>query len=247
MAANWQRGMMRLMRITNHPARVVSIEDFTPWYRRIVFRSEEMLGQLEVFPTLWLRLWVPHPAKGEGFLVQRGYTFVHVDVESGTFSLDFVLHDVAGPAGDWAKMVAPGDKVEVALTPARINIPEHTRKLVLAGDSTALPAINSWLESIPDEIETQVFIEEDHADREQLPQITRERGSWRWITRSGARGEALAEAIREDVPEQQGLYVWGAGEKTLVKNVRGVLRDHLAMERGQHFTQFYWIEGKATG
>lgn len=247
MAANWQRGIMRLMRIENHEARVVAVEDFTPWYRRIVFAADSVLDGLEIFPTLWLRLWVPHPAKGEGFLVQRGYTFVSVDHEAKTFSLDFVLHDVAGPAGDWAKMVAPNDRVEVALTPAKINIPEGTHTLVLAGDSTALPAINSWLESVPEEIQTHVFIEEDHADREFLPMVHRERGTWLWVNREGARGEALASAIRAAVPEQSGLYVWGAGEKTLVKHIRGVLREHLRLERGQYFTQFYWIEGKATG
>ncbi len=247
MAANWQRGVMRLMRIANHKARVVSIEDFTPWYRRIVFSSESLLDGLEVFPTLWLRLWVPHPAKGEGFLVQRGYTFVRVDPVANTFSLDFVLHETAGPAGDWAKMVAPNDRVEVALTPAKISIPEGTHTLVLAGDTTALPAINTWLESVPSEIVTRVFIEEEHHDREDLPTIAREHGSWQWVDREGERGAALARVMREQLTEQSGQYVWGAGEKTLVKQVRSVLREHLHLERGQHFTQFYWIEGKATG
>lgn len=247
MAANWQRGIMRLMRIENHETRVIAVEDFTPWYRRVTFAADTLLEGLETFPTLWLRLWVPNPTKGTGSLVQRGYTFVAVDHESKSFSLDFVLHDVAGPAGDWAKMVAPSDRVEVALTPAKIDIPEGTHTVVLAGDATALPAINSWLESVPESVQTHAFIEEDHADRELLPMVQRERGTWLWVNRDGVRGEALASAIRAAVPEQSGIYVWGAGEKTLVKNVRGVLRDHLRLERGQYFTQFYWIEGKATG
>ncbi|MHC9045532.1 siderophore-interacting protein [Microbacterium saperdae] len=247
MAANWQRGMMRLMRIANHPTEVVEVRDFTPWYRRIVFRAPSLTSSLDVFPTLWLRLWVPHPAKGEGFLVQRGYTFVHVDAAAQTFSLDFVLHDVSGPAGDWAKRAAVGDRLEVALTPARIDIPAGTTTLVLAGDATALPAINTWLEAVPAEIETRVFLEEEHPDREGLPRVERERGTWEWVVREGDRGTALARAIRSSVTAQDGLYAWGAGEKTLVKNVRGVLREHLGLDRGHHFTQFYWIEGKATG
>ena len=63
----------------------------------------------------------------------------------------------------------------------------------------------------------------------------------------GGRGAAVADAVRAAVPDGSGVYGWGAGEKTPVKNVRGVLREHLGLDRGHHFTQFYWIEGKATG
>ena len=247
MAANWQRGIMRLMRIANHPTRVVGIEDFTPWYRRVVFRAPEVCTAVESFPTLWLRLWAPHPAKGEDFVVQRGYTFVALDAATETFSLDFVLHETAGPAGDWAKQVTIGDEVEVALTPARIDIPDGTTTLVLAGDTTALPAINSWLESVPANVSTHVFLEEDHDDRQDLPHVERENGAWEWVTREGDRGEALAQAIRSEVAGAPGLYGWGAGEKTLVKNVRGAFREDLGLDRAHHFTQFYWIEGKANG
>lgn len=247
MAANWQRGMVRLMRIANHPAVVAGVEDFTPWYRRIVFHAPELTGSLDVFPTLWLRLWVPHPAKGDDFLVQRGYTFVRVDAVAQTFSLDFVLHDIAGPAGDWAKAVTVGTAVEVALTPARIDIPDGTTTLVLAGDATALPAINTWLESVPDDVATRVFIEETHGDVDALPRVERAGGTWEWVAREGDRGAALARAIRFSVTPDVGVYGWGAGEKTLVKNVRGAYREHLGLDRGHHFTQFYWIEGKATG
>jgi NADPH-dependent ferric siderophore reductase len=247
MAANWQRGVMRLMRIANHEVEVVGIRDFTPWYRRIEFRTPTLTDGLEMFPTLWLRLWVPHPAKGEGFVVQRGYTFVRVDAGTQTFSLDFVLHDVAGPAGDWARLAVVGDTAEVALTPARVDIPDGTTTLVLAGDSTALPAINTWLESVPADVETRVFLEEEHEDRASLPRVERDRGTWEWVAREGDRGAALDRAIRSSVASQPGLYGWAAGEKTLVKHVRGALREHLGLDRGHHFTQFYWIEGKATG
>lgn len=247
MAANWQRGMMRLMRIANHPVQVVSVDDLTPWYRRIGFHAPELVPELDVFPTLWLRLWVPNPVKGADALKQRGYTFVRVDAATGTFHLDFVLHEVSGPAGDWARRARVGDRAEVALTPARVDVPDATTTLVLAGDTTAFPAITTWLESVPAEVETRVFVEEDHADRDLLPRVDRARGTWEWVSRDGARGAALARAIRSSVAPHGGMYAWAAGEKTLVKNVREVVRDHLALDRRRQFSQFYWIEGKATG
>jgi ATP-binding cassette subfamily B protein IrtA len=247
MAANWQRGMMRLMRIANHPVEVVSVEDLTPWYRRIGFYAPGLAPELDVFPTLWLRLWVPNPARGAEALKQRGYTFVRIDAESRTFHLDFVLHEVSGPAGDWARHARVGDRTEVALTPARVDVPDGTNTLVLAGDTTAFPAITTWLESVPPDIETRVFVEDDHVDCDLLPRVTRDRGTWEWVPREGARGAALARAIRASATPRGDMYAWAAGEKTLVKNVRQVIRDHLALDRRHHFSQFYWIEGKATG
>ena len=151
------------------------------------------------------------------------------------------------PAGDWARRARVGDRAEVALTPARVDVPDATTTLVLAGDTTAFPAITTWLESVPAEVETRVFVEEDHADRDLLPRVDRARGTWEWVSRDGARGAALARAIRSSVAPHGGMYAWAAGEKTLVKNVREVVRDHLALDRRRQFSQFYWIEGKATG
>ncbi|MEV7230504.1 SIP domain-containing protein [Polymorphospora sp. NPDC051019] len=54
---------------------------------------------VEPFPTLWLRLWIPNR---NGTLVQRGCTFAGIDRSDATLTLDFVLHDVSGPAGVYA-------------------------------------------------------------------------------------------------------------------------------------------------
>src|SRR5699024_12777250 len=176
---------MRLVRITNHEVMGTGVEDFTATYRRIHFSGPELLAQLdEVFPTLWTRLWFPHPEKGEGHLSQRGYTFAAIDLEAGTFSLDFVLHgdlgedasastagsgpgaagggsgtadtgtadtgtaDV-GPGARWAARVRPGTRIEAALNTDRIDLPDETSHLLLAGDITAMPATISTTEPHP--------------------------------------------------------------------------------------------------
>jgi ATP-binding cassette subfamily B protein IrtA len=119
--ANFERGIMRLMRITNHPLEVVGV---THRYRRIRFHGPEFVSALEVSPTLWMRLWVPNERTGD--VSQRGYTFVAVDQEAGIFDVDFVLHDDApGPASDWAKRVRPGERIEAAMTPAHLDIPQE--------------------------------------------------------------------------------------------------------------------------
>jgi ATP-binding cassette subfamily B protein IrtA len=243
--ANWQRGVLRLMGVRNHPVEVVSVKDFTPWYRRIVFSAPEFVRGLDVFPTLWLRLWVPNPARGEGEVSQRGYTFVDVRPGDGTFALDFVLHETAGPAGDWARHAEPGEKLEAALTPAKISVPDGTTAMLLAGDATALPAITSWLAHVPDTVTVRVYLEDGHDDHLALPQESR--AEFTWVTPDGERGTALAAAVTAAESAAPGHYAWAAGERSLVKALRPVFRDHLGLDRSGSFTQSYWIEGRSAG
>ncbi|ASU83862.1 siderophore-interacting protein [Nocardiopsis gilva YIM 90087] len=251
MAANWQRGVLRVMGVTNHPVTVTAVRDFTPWYRRITFSAPDFVSDLDVFPTLWLRLWVPNPARGDTYVSQRGYTLVDVRPDEGTFALDFVLHTTAGPAGDWAKQAAVGDVLEVALTPAKIALPPDTGQVLLAGDITALPAINSWLDAIPSDIPVQVVIEDGHDDTADLPRTVRNgsdaQTDWQWVAPSPERGAALADAVRASTRPMDGLYAWAAGERKLIKTLRPVLRGDLGLDRSRHFTQFYWIEGRSGG
>ena len=264
---NWQRGVMRLMRITNHEVIVTGVEDFTATYRRIHFSGPELLAQLdEVFPTLWTRLWFPHPEKGEGHLSQRGYTFAAIDREAGTFSLDFVLHgdlgedasagtaDI-GPGARWAAQARPGTRIEAALTPARIDLPDDTSHLLLAGDLTALPAINSWCEAVPAEVAVTVAIVAEPEEVPGLPVSSHPNSTWDWVNPETSAevepklraGRSLVAHLRGLDLDAQGLYVWAAGERGLVKDVRRVVKGELGLGRSQQFSQFYWFADKPTG
>lgn len=244
---NWQRGMMRMLRIPQHEVVVTGIHDYSSRYRRITFSCPELLASLEVFPTLWLRLWAEDESKG-GELCQRGYTFVDVRPEAGTFALDFVLHTQRGPAGHWAAAARVGERREVALTPRAVRLPAGTERLLLLGDVAALPAINSWIEACGDTVPIDVAIEDDDAaDHDLLPCSTGRDVTWSWVAPAPAapRGTALAAWLRECHRPLPARYAWGAGEKTLVKTLRPVLREHLGLDREHHFTQFYWIEERA--
>jgi len=239
---------MRLIGIANHPALVERITDLTASYRRIRFRSEDCVAGLEMFPTLWVRLWVPAPDRGPAAVVQRAYTIVEIDRAAGTFDLDFVLHESAGPAGDWARSTAPGDRLEIALTPARVELPPQLGAVLLAGDRTALSAVNSWLDALPPTVPVRVLLEDGHDDRAHLPRSGRERANhtWQWVEPQGPPGAALAAAVARISPEP-GLFGWAAGERGLIKALRPVLAQHLALDRAHRFTQFYWIAGKPFG
>lgn len=234
-----------MLRIPNHEVVVTSIHDYTPWYRRITFSAPDLVADLEPFPTLWLRLWAEDASKA-GELAQRGYTFVDVRPQEGTFALDVVLHEHGGPVGRWARGAQVGERREVALTPRRVRLPKGADRLLLLGDVSALPAINSWVDCYGDRLPIVVAIEDEHADHELLPQSAGRDVCWTWVapTLGSSRGTALAEWVHDTQTPASGRYAWGAGEKTLIKTLRPVLRDHLGLDRDHHFTQFYWIEGR---
>lgn len=243
MKPSWHRPVNRLYRIRNHPATVTRVEDLTARYRRVWFHAPGAVAELEVFPTLWFRLWAEHLT--DGVPVQRGYTFVDLDVAAGTFAADFVLHEPHGAASAWAAAVTPGTEVEIALTPARPKVPEGTERLVLAGDITALPAINSWVEQAPDDMPIEVFVADDGHDHAGLPVSTRDGVSVTW-TAADEGGHALAATIADGGVRPGAVYAWGAGEKDLVKALRGAFTDGLGLTKKEQFSQFYWFRGRSS-
>ncbi|MGQ4272392.1 siderophore-interacting protein, partial [Nocardiopsis changdeensis] len=80
-----------------------------PDYRRLHLTDGGMLAATGVHPTMWVRLWFENNGKPH----QRAYTLVDPDVEAGTFSLEFALHE--GVASDWARSAKAGATVEATV------------------------------------------------------------------------------------------------------------------------------------
>lgn len=245
MKANWQRGVLRLMRVTNYPAQVTGVTEITPWYHRIGLGAPEFLADFEVYPTMWVRLWVPSIETVDK-IVQRAYTLVDPDPVTGSFSLDFVLHEPKGAAGVWAERATAGDLVEIACTPQPLQPDRTIERFVLAGDASALPAINSLLKYVSADAEVTVLIEDGHDDRDHLPVERRNDIDLHWLD-PGPDRSGVAGRIAEISPDPNDSYVWVAGEKSLVRQARGVIRDELGFDSEHFHAQTYWVEGKTAG
>ncbi|GAB3806624.1 siderophore-interacting protein [Humibacter antri] len=245
MAANWQRGVLKAMGVKNHPVEVVGITDFTPWYRRIRVVAPGFLDGFELHPTVWVRLWVPSPTRDK--LVQRGYTIVEPNQQTGEFSLDFVLHEPTGSAASWAKDARIGTRAQVAHTPQRLAIDSRVHTILLAGDTTAVPAINTVLEAAPD-LDKHVVIQDAHADRHALPLSGDARTTLTWAAPDdGSVVAALWASVAGANLDPEHTYLWAAGERRLVKAVRDHARTALALGRHRQHTQYYWIRGHSAG
>ncbi len=244
MAVNWQRGVLKALRVKNHPIEVLGVADLTPWYRRLRVSAPGFLEGLPLHPTIWVRLWVPS-LKRE-LVVQRGYTIVDPDPASGEFSLDFVLHEPEGAAANWARSATIGSTAEIAFTPQRLSIDPGIRTVVLAGDATAVPAIGSILQSLPASTTAHVVIQERHSDRTALPLSVAGGTTVDWLDPTPD-GVGVVAAVRERASDAESLYLWAAGERRLVKAVRELARGSMGLPRDREHSQYYWIEGRDFG
>lgn len=233
---------MRMIGAREQPIRVSSVEDLLPWYRRISFTAPDFMRDLEVFPTIWVRLWVPS-LEDPAAMKQRGYTLVDPDPAAGTFAMDFVMHEPTGPAAHWAMHANPGDPVEIAFTPATLTPDPGIGTFVLLGDSTAVPGINSLLEYLPASTTVRVILADDHEDADQLPLRLRE-GVELTLVRNSTEQLTALRSLELDLDD---TYVWAAGERKAIAATREVLRKQWRLPKERQHTQYYWIEGKPFG
>lgn len=136
----------------------------------------------------------------------RTYTVRAIRRDAGEMDVDFALHDDGGPASRWAAAARPGDRLVIVGPNAAYSgfhggldfLPHpETRRILLAGDETAVPAIASILESLPADASGEVLLEVPHtADALTLARPHRMRVTW--LGRDGvAHGDRLGPALRD--------------------------------------------------
>lgn len=123
----------------------------------------------------------------------RTYTVRGVRPHARELDIDLVVHGGSGPAARWLASVTPGDEVLLIGPDARsihsgVGIDFHpglARRLLLAGDETAAPAIAAILESLPHDRTARAFIEVPDAD-DRLPLSLPPGADVTWLPRNGA-------------------------------------------------------------
>ncbi|MFK8850293.1 siderophore-interacting protein [Streptomyces sp. Ac-502] len=151
----------------------------------------------------------------------------------------------SGPATRWAHTAAPGDTLGIFGPSAYFArpVPLGTADwMLLAGDETALPAIGTLAEWLPEGARAVAYIEvADAADEQAF--VTRGDLTVHWLHRDTGRGagpdtgtgagtagpgELLVEAVREARFPAGTVFAWLAGEAGAVR----ALRRHLVEDRG---------------
>lgn len=149
----------------------------------------------------WYERWRALPDGARNPL--RTYTVRRVRHAARELDVDLVVHGGSGPAARWLEAVRPGDDV-IVIGPDARSIHSHVgidfrpgpaRRLLLAGDETAAPAICAILEALPADRVAQAFIEVPDADDRfelDLPAAA----EVAWLPRAGAPvGARLVPAV----------------------------------------------------
>ena len=121
----------------------------------------------------WYAAWLAQPEAERGHMRTYSVRDVRGEGVDTRLVVDIVVHPddpASGPGARWAAGARVGDRV-VAVAPRRgvafggIEFaPGKARHLLLVGDETAVPAISSILECLPEGARGTAFLEVPHAD-----------------------------------------------------------------------------------
>lgn len=257
------RRMTRLSRprVRIRLARVVRTTSVTPNLRRITLRGD-LDGCDSGLPADAWKFMLPPPGRTRPDLpvigpdaipaypdgavppIMRSFTG-RFDPVAGELVVDVVLHGAA-PGPVWARTARPGDEVGLAGPRHEFFAAPEAEWHLLAGDSSAVPAIAAILESLPGDVRVVAFIEVgDEADRIDIAAPAG--AELTWLYRRGAppqHSDLLEKAVRAlDRPFGR-AQAWVAAEADAVRAIRRHLLDERGLPRPALHAAAYWKHGR---
>jgi len=174
---------------------------------------------------------------GAGEPVKRDYTPRRFDAARRELTIEFALHG-PGPASDWARQAAPGQRLVVGGPRGSMVLPVDWDWQLLAGDATALPAIARRLEELPAGARVTVLAQVDHPDDRRV-----------WTTAADVQTLWTASATNWlaalrtlDLPPGEG-FAWCAGEAAVMAQARAILARSHGLPREAMRVAAYWKRG----
>ncbi len=240
-------------KLTSRPARslfrvtVERAEMVTPHIKRIIVDGNCLSDFRVGLAAQWLKVFVP---TGDGQEVKgRAYTVRRFDPVSKQIELNFVLHGDNGPVSAWAGRARPGDSFEISGTHPRSGFPiqNSTKRYLIFGDQTALPAIGAILEALPAHARADVFVEVEDSREEQVIE-TAATVNFNWLHRLGngpaASGglEGVAKALGR--PDED-TVVWIAAESAVARSLRRHASEAWQIDHPRLHAVGYWKRGES--
>jgi NADPH-dependent ferric siderophore reductase len=227
----WEGVVLKLFRGKDFVFTVTGAEQVTERYRRVHFTDGGLLQAIGVHPTMWVRLWFDNAGKPH----QRAYTLVDPDIEAGTFSLEFALHD--GCASDWSRKAEPGATIEATVQGTGFEVPDPLpARMLVIGDPASLPAINSLLAVAP-KLPATIWFETTHDLDQELPFRTEEHHDLRTVPRSQLVEQVKTELKDEISPD---TFVWIACDTATTRTLTAYVLKDLAVPKHRVKSLGYW-------
>ena len=225
-------------RIASTVATVASVQVLTPRMTRIRLHDESLSG-LDAIPGQTLKIHVPD--LHSGLPVSRDYTVRDYNAARPCLDIDFVLHG-DGAAASWARRVQPGETLEFVGPSGRYRPDPHADWHLFAGDETALPAIQAYVEMLPVGARAFLYVEVPDAS-EQQPIPGAARPAVHWLHR-GDRAAGTSTVLEDSMrgirlPPGRGR-IWIAGHTPTVRRVRAHLLDQRGVDRRALYVKGFW-------
>jgi NADPH-dependent ferric siderophore reductase len=241
---------------------VTSVSRLTTRLVSVLVTGDDLDGFAGAAPTSHLKLFLP-PAGADRLLlpeqgpdggqvwnhdeslrpVIRTYTPRRYDPATRTLEIQVVLHG-EGPASQWAEQVKDGDEVAVGGPGGRFAMDEEATRWWIAGDESALPAIGTLLDALPETATARVHVEvEDADDVMTLPSPATVDVTWHHRSGSGKYSAALHQAAR-DAQFSDGTRIWVACESGAMRDIRRYLTRERGIPVSQLVTRGYWRLGE---
>lgn len=213
---------------------VASVAPLGPGFVSVTFTGADLADFVSLSFDDHVKLMFDESAESP---VRRDYTPRRFDREQRTLTLEFALHG-HGAASSWARSATVGQHLTVGGPRGSFVIPPDLDWHLLAGDSTALPAISRRLEELPQGARAFVVVLADAADRRELP--TRADAQVLWVDSA----DALVAAVQAWTPPAGTGAAWGGGEAQAMARMRKVLADK-GVPRELTRVSAYWKQGVA--
>lgn len=233
-------------------ALVVGTQMVSPHMRRISLGGPDIkrfMGQTGALaPAAWIKVFV---ASAEGAPVGRAYTIRQSDPHEGRLDIDVVLHDL-GPLSRWAAQTKSGDALSFAgPRDGGFELRRDTKWLMLVGDASALPAIESIAGGLPPKVDVTVLVQV--ADEHEIRCIDSPANiRVQWVVHPGGADDAggpaaqmLSAVCDWQCPTQGAGQVWLAGEASSVSQLKRHAFDVWQISPERLSAKGYWRAGQA--
>ncbi len=239
---------------------VVAVTEVTPTLRQVTFSGDDLATFEPAGPDTFLFVLLPPPGRAELTIdadfrweavpempeedrpVGAYYTLRRWRPEAREIDVWAVIHEGAGPAGNWFEKVEVGAPAALWGPRTAFEPPPGTDGYLLAADETGLPAVAVILESLPSDVPIVVLAEADTP--ETAPPLPDHPGATvHWFHREGrAAGTTtlLGDAARTITLPGEQPYVWGGAESRAMTAVRKYVRHELGLTREQVSLVAYW-------
>jgi NADPH-dependent ferric siderophore reductase len=178
--------------------------------------------------------------------VMRTYTPRRFDPVARELDVDFVVHG-EGPASAWAEQASVGQVLTVAGPGRSYAVDPAAEWYLLAGDDTAIPAIGTILECLPETMRVLALLEVVDEAEEHPLETGGPRPEVLWVRRGADprnAGRALEAAVRSLVLPRGSGRIYLACEADAMRRIRRHLLTERQFPRAQLVTRGYWRFGE---